>query len=327
MPNTADKKMLLYAFLRADSPEALPQYSQRLARQLNQFVETDARRKTVARPGGWVETDIARRMLLVIAKTIELSSIGLIYSDAGRGKSLTLQAAAAIFPGSILVRIVSGATSPYGVASLLHSAAGVKGGKTCAMQQLVLRLIDHLRDSGRAILIDEAHRLKPEALEVIRDVHDECGIPFILAGTHRVNEMCSDVDLFFGQFTSRIALRYDVTEPARQSSNGSPCPSTTARHPLHSVDEIRRMYESDKVRFTADGLDFLTSMANTLGLGGLRLCTKLVMVAVQVAAAECATAIDAKLIRRVMRRLHGSDYTGHQIERVMKADPAKVAVA
>jgi len=93
MPNTADQKMLLYAFLRADSPEALPQYSQRLARQLNQFVETDARRKTVARPGGWVETDIARRMLLVIAKTIELSSIGLIYSDAGRGKSLTLQAA------------------------------------------------------------------------------------------------------------------------------------------------------------------------------------------------------------------------------------------
>jgi len=34
-----------------------------------------------------------------------------LYSDAGRGKSLTLKAAASIFPGTILIRVRTGNTS------------------------------------------------------------------------------------------------------------------------------------------------------------------------------------------------------------------------
>jgi hypothetical protein len=54
-------------------------------------------------------------MLVVISKAIELASIGVIYSDAGRGKSMTLRAAARIFPGSILLRIRHHTRSPAGL--------------------------------------------------------------------------------------------------------------------------------------------------------------------------------------------------------------------
>ena len=318
----------LHKWLAATGVDNVGCDMQRMTRGINQFIETEGRRSKVAKPPGWVETEVARRMLLVIAKAIELNSIGLIYSDAGRGKSLTLQAAAAIFPGSILVRIVTGAHSPAGLTRLLYQASGLRGNSRKASLDQLGKLIDHLRDSDRAILIDEAHRLTPEALEVIRDLHDECGVPFVLVGTHRINEMCSDVDLFYGQFTSRIAIRYDVTEAARGAASGSPSPSSRSQaHVLHTVDEIRRLYESDKVRFTGDGLTFLASLANALGLGGLRLCTKLVMVAAQVATAESAARIDAKLLRRVLRRLHGSDFTTHQIERAVTMQPALAAIA
>jgi hypothetical protein len=70
----------------------------RIVRGVNQFLETIARRQEAPKPEGWVETSGARHMLLVIAKAIELQAIGLIYSDAGLGKTLTLQAAA-IHPG------------------------------------------------------------------------------------------------------------------------------------------------------------------------------------------------------------------------------------
>jgi len=101
----------LRGFLSATREKTNEVDIQRVARGINQLIETTARRQGVARPDGWVETEVAKRMLSVIAKTIELSSIGLIYSDAGRGKSLTLKAAASIFPGTILIRVRTGNTS------------------------------------------------------------------------------------------------------------------------------------------------------------------------------------------------------------------------
>ena len=34
---------------------------------------------------------------------------------------------------------------------------------------------------------------------MVRDIHDECGVPVIMAGTVKLNELLSDTDLFFGQ--------------------------------------------------------------------------------------------------------------------------------
>ena len=61
------------------------------ARRVNQLMETLGRRALASvsdRPDGFVETEVARRILLVVSKTVEMQAMGLITSDAGRGKTL-----------------------------------------------------------------------------------------------------------------------------------------------------------------------------------------------------------------------------------------------
>ena len=50
---------------------------------------------------------------------------------------------------------------------------------------------------------------------MVRDRRVEAGCPIILAGTVQLTEAVDDHDLFYGQFSSRIALRYDVSEDLR----------------------------------------------------------------------------------------------------------------
>ncbi len=291
----------------------------RIARGVNRFIETIARRSHSKLPAGFVETSAARKMLVVVEKCIELCAIGLIVSDAGRGKSMTLEAAKGIWPGTLLIRVRQASKSPTGLARQLADALELRC-RTLAGSQVQTRVIDALAGTGRALLIDEAHQLKHEALEFLRDVHDETGCPIILAGTVRLADAVSDAQMFFGQFASRIALRLDLTEQLAAEAGGDGGPK-----PLHNVDEIRRLYASDKVRFSDDGLILLQRIANVPGLGGLRLCSKVVQVAASAARANGAETIDAKLIVQVMRMLYGKRYAVSSIERAVEQSCVMVA--
>lgn len=162
-------------------------------------------------------------------------------------------------------------------------------------------------------------------MDALRDIHDLAAAPIILVGTAKILETTNDVDLWHGQFSSRVALRLDVTEMARGDADGNG-PGGATGGTLHSVDEIRRLYESDRVRFTGDGLSFLADVANALGLGALRLASQLVAVASQVAQAEGAAAIDARILRRVLRTMHGV-VTADRIQSASERARARVRIA
>ena len=72
---------------------------------INAYIETYERSQDTPRPNGFIETGVAVRMLSLIKNAVELRTMGLIYSDAGRGKTMTLQAAAMLFTGSIYIRV------------------------------------------------------------------------------------------------------------------------------------------------------------------------------------------------------------------------------
>jgi DNA transposition AAA+ family ATPase len=298
----------LSKFRNIEKREDFPGDVDKMARALNQFMETLVRRKQSKRPAGFVETDVARRILTVVGKTIELNSIGLIYGDAGRGKSMTLEAAKEIHRGAVLIRVMQSTRRPRGLAMQLGEALNLRV-KRSTTHDAEHKIIEALRGTGRALLIDEAHQLEPDSLELVRDIHDETGCPIVLAGTMKLNDRVNDQERYFGQLSSRVALKYDLTEELRGGGGGG------EPKPLHTLDEIRRLYESDKVRFTDDGRLLLTKLANLPGLGGLRLCTKVVQVARSLSQGE---PIDAELLLRVIRTLHGSQGASqveHQVER------------
>lgn len=286
----------------------------RVVRGINRFLETIARRAEAPTPKEFVETHAAKKMLVLIAKTIELNCIGLIFSDASRGKTLTLRAAAAIHPGSILVRVMQSIRSPGGFAKHLAKSLNIRGADSMLKAQMLL--IDKLQGTGRALMIDEAHQMRNETLEFLRDLHDECGVPIIMAGTLQINDRVNDQDLFFGQFSSRVGLRLDLTEALRDTPVGQ------GPKPLHTIAEIRTLYEADKVRLTDDGRELLAKIANLPGLGGLRLCSKIIQVASAAANGELIT---ARLIRQVIRATHGRTHGIGQVER--QIEQSRIAIA
>jgi len=306
----------LSRFLNLQSAEDCTGETERHARAINTWLETIARRRQVKdrKPQGFIQTEVARRMLAVIAKTTELCVMGVILSDAGRGKSMTLEAANMMHPGSILLRVRQSSQRPRGLLLQLGQALNLRGISRSAEAEN--HVISALRGSGRLLMIDEAHQLTPPALETLRDIHDETGCPIILAGTLRLQEAIAESDVYSGQMSSRVAIRYNVCDDVLGSGDGGP--------PLHSVDEIRRLYESDKVRLTADGVELLSRIANLPGLGGLRLCRRLVDVAA--AARSDQGPIEAKVILGVLRSLHGREHAIATVERAI-AEAAAVQVA
>jgi DNA transposition AAA+ family ATPase len=308
-------------FLATESLDEYVGDIERVARGLNQFMETYLQSQEVARPSGFVETEVAKRMMAVIRNAIEMRSIGLIYSDAGRGKTMTLQAAAKVYVQAILVRVLRSTRTPTGLARQLCGHLRLKGGSLYEMQT---RLIDHLTGSARPLMIDEAHQLTSEALEFVRDLHDACDIPVILAGTRRIVEATSDDHEFFGQLSSRIALRYDVLDGHADigGSGGGGSGGRKRGKLLHSVDEIRRVFESDKVRLTDDAAELLARVANVLGFGGLRTVSRLIFVAARI----CKGAIDAALVTKVLRQCAGSEWND-QIDRRLADQVVKAMTA
>jgi hypothetical protein len=214
------------------------------------------------------------------------------------------------------VRVLQLSRSASGLAKYLAHQLQLRGCAT--MEKAQQKLIETLRESGRAILIDEAHQLRHDALEFLRDLHDACAVPMVLAGTVRINEAVSDSEQFFGQMASRVAIRYDVTEDLIGASGGG----GGDPKPLHSVDKIRRLYEADKVRFTDEGRLLLAKIANLPGLGGLRLCTKIVQVACAAAGGEL---VDGRLLLQVIRTLHGRIHAVAQFEQAIEYSRVKVA--
>lgn len=298
----------LSRFINLRSAEECDGQTEHHARTINAWLETIGRRREVKerRPHGFVETEVARRMLAVIGKVNELCTIGLILGDAGRGKSMTLEAAQLIHPGSVLLRVRQSSRRPRGLSQQIGEALGLRGLRVTSHAEE--RIIDTLRGTGRLLLIDEAHQLTPDAMELLRDIHDETGSPIVLAGTLRLHDSIADSDVYSGQMSSRVAIRYNLTEDMDAGGTGGPS--------LHSVDEIRRLYESDKVRLTSDGVELLARIANLPGLGGLRLCAKLVQVAAA-ARPDQGEPLDARLILKVLRSLHGRQHAIATVERAV----------
>lgn len=290
----------------------------RITRGVNQFMETYAQQATAPRPEGFVETDAAKLMLNVIRETIALRCMTIISSDSGRGKTMTLQAAESVYPGAIYCRVKRGFRSATGLAKLLCHALRIRSARSTSEMQT--KIIETLSGTGRVLIFDEAHQLDAGALEFVRDVHDECELPIILAGTRKIDEATDDKDIFFGQFASRVAWRLDLNDYARGSHGGSGPPT----RPLHTPEDVKRVFASDQVRLTDDAEAFLARLANVEGFGGLRLCVQIYRVAARIAQ-DKGREITGELLVQVLREMHGRTRAVRRIETAAADVKVKVA--
>lgn len=271
---------------------------EKIARVLNQHMELHARRQETKRPTGFVETEAARAMLVVIRTAVESNSMGLITGPAGWGKTLTLQAANAIYPGSIYFRISVSVQKHAGVVGELGRLLGINVNRSAA--RVYPKIIDQLRGSGRALLIDEAHKLSASGMETIRDLHDEAGVPVILSGTLDVAKLVDQREIFYGQFASRIVARVDLTDRAMGGGRRK-------GKKLFTVEDIRAIFEQGQLKLTTDGARFLCELACVPGLGGLRVCSKIVDIGSRIKGRQ-GQALDESVLKRICEQMHGDAF-------------------
>jgi len=304
----------LSAFLSMRSSDDYVGDLERIVRGLNRYMEMAVRAKESPRPAGFVETKVSNRILTLIQNAIELRSIGVVYGPAGVGKSMSLEAAHSIFPGSIMIRARATAKSLTRFAKLVALTMKIKKRTAFDIEDA---LIEQLKGTDRPLFVDEAHHLTMDALEFLRDLHDECGIPIILVGTIDIEERVSDTKHWYGQFASRIGLRYDIAEGATATGGGG----SKKLKPLFERKDIVAVFDDDKLRLTDDAITFMTQLANCLGLGCLRFCRQVIFVAAKMGVPE----VTAETLQRVLRKMHGQRHTIERVERTINERTAQTA--
>ncbi len=257
-------------------------------RTLNNWVEQHARQHAVKLKGKFVETRVALDILRVARLVRENQTMGMVVGPAGIGKTRCAQALNETYVGSVLVTVRFGAYNPRGFTSVLAEQLGVRGMGALKSQftyrSQLERVIARLDGSGRLVIIDEAHKLHNDALELVREIHDATGCPvFMLATKDLQDRIKRTADPDHGQLFSRVDVMWPLTKGHDVGAGG---------RPLFTIEEVRKLYEQTPIRLSPDAARYLQDVANELGAGSLRRCRVLLVNAAR--RARKRTGIDAE---------------------------------
>ena len=240
-------------------------------REINNWIEQHARRQLVAPDRPFVLTRVAKAMMDSAELAQRQHSIVILFGPTGVGKTRVAEVIVQQHVGAIYLRLDADCRTSRAVRDRLFylmklgERRGERGGSSSSRSQQVF---DKLKGSHRIIVVDEAHRIQDAGLEWLRDLFDVAGVSLLLISTKDLwDRIQNAADEDHGQFLSRVGLVVDL-------AHGYKDPAGNRR--LFTTDDIRRLYETPKLRLTTDAVDYLVDVANTLGRGSLRRCDDLV---------------------------------------------------
>lgn len=242
-------------------------------RKLNMWVEQHARQRAAQLSDKFVTTLRVAKSLFGVARLVhENATMGLAVGPSGIGKSRCAIALHEKYVGSIYIRIINGYHHAKGITMALAGALRVRSTKSRISDQQhqtqLESVIAILQNSHRMLFIDEAHKLENRAIEVLRDIHDCAGVPVLLLATQDLKDRIErDATPDKGQIYSRFDVTYPLTEGFDVADGGKP---------LHTMDDIRALYNEPSLKLSPDAGRYLLQVANALGEGSLRRCKRLV---------------------------------------------------
>jgi DNA transposition AAA+ family ATPase len=159
---------------------------------VERFLSLVDERRQLITEAQYVPTSLSRRMLALIKKVVLLTKIGVIAAESGTGKTRTLQEYLISAPRSIYIMcdptMQPQHLSVWPVLYRLLASLGVHTNAKCNQVIAMVTVIDKLRNTGRAIIFDEAQFLPAVALDLIRGIHEQARVPVILAGNETMYE-------------------------------------------------------------------------------------------------------------------------------------------
>lgn len=171
------------------------------------------RRRAPKRQLEFVQTSVSKRVFEV-AKICHLDGeIGVVYGDAGLGKTHAVKEYARLNPDVILIEADLGHTARV-LFEELHRKLGGDGRGT--IHSMFEDCVNKLKASGRIVIVDEAEHLPYRALELLRRVYDKAGVGVLLCGMPKLVGNLRGKRGEYAQLYSRVGVagRLESLRPA-----------------------------------------------------------------------------------------------------------------
>ena len=155
--------------------------------RISNWLELSARRDGIVRSKRFVETAVASEILSVARVVAETCKMGVVFGPAQIGKTFTLEAIEGdqAFGAPVLVRVDESIRRPFPLCREVCAKFELSVNGT--FDRCFRRLIARLAGTKRMLIFDEAERAAYEALEYVRDLHDQTGCPVLAsAGKPRI---------------------------------------------------------------------------------------------------------------------------------------------
>lgn len=153
------------------------------------------------------ESFVTRRIAGDVETVRKTGDFGLIFSDAGLGKTSGMQLIQRAHP---LALALTASKNSCSVTAIQWKIFGLLENKSWNGRTPVWDfIVDHLKGSNRPVMIDNMQRLGKGGLQYLFDLQDETGVPIIGFGNPEIMKVIRGVDQMF----SRIGLKDEIALP------------------------------------------------------------------------------------------------------------------
>ena len=245
----------LSSFLKGKYQGRVDVVSQKIAAVLETEESREGAVMTVKEPD-IVETDVMQKMIFGFQYANDRNDMICIYGAPGIGKTVTVNRWVEGHPNSIFFTASPNIHNGRDVMEEILEAIGKKQtGRNKALEKSIVQI---LKGSNRAIIIDEAHFLRLSALETLRRIHDITDVPLILVGNPAIMDIITEQNkTLTGQFFSRaVRIALDAKVP---------------------LEDVKKIVLQHGVQMDKDCIAELHRVAR--GTGALRVMTKLFLFA------------------------------------------------
>ncbi|MEO0476629.1 MAG: ATP-binding protein [Planctomycetota bacterium] len=230
----------------------------KLSRQVNKWMEREARKRDVRLELPYMPTDIAEDMRAVVHTACEHVRMAAIVAPAGCGKSMVAKVLAEELSGFYLYADEDVTVKSFLERLVKLTKASPKGNTIDALKSAV---IEKLLRSGRPIIIDEAHLLRPAVFSRLRSIYDQAEVPVVMFGAYEILARVDDRSTGRGQMARRT-IQWNALEVFANVENPDGGGTTgQLGKPLYKIEQVKALFSHMPIKLNKSGLEMLWAIA------------------------------------------------------------------